>query len=84
MAPLRDDRYLEALTAQATLFAEALLGADLQQRVPTCPDWTLSQLAEHVGHAHRWVTAIITRRATVPINPAELSLAEAPPDPGGL
>lgn len=82
MAPLRADRYLDALTAQSALFAEALSGADLQQRVPTCPDWTLHQLTEHVGQAHRWATAIVTRPAPTPPEPT-LDVA-APEDPDGL
>ncbi|HSL06822.1 MAG TPA: maleylpyruvate isomerase family mycothiol-dependent enzyme [Pseudonocardiaceae bacterium] len=82
MAPLHDDRYLDALAAQSALFAEALLGVDLQQRVPTCPDWTLHQLAEHVGQAHRWATAIVTRPAPTPPEPT-LGVA-APADPDGL
>jgi uncharacterized protein (TIGR03083 family) len=84
MAPLRKDHYLNALATQSLSFAEILRDADLQQRVPTCPDWTLYQLTEHVGQAHRWVTAIITRRATTPIDSAELSVADAPADPDGL
>jgi uncharacterized protein (TIGR03083 family) len=84
MAPLRDDRYLDALTCQSALFAEALPGANLQQRVPTCPDWTLYQLAEHVGQAHRSVTAIINRRATTPLDPQQLGMAAAPEDGDGL
>jgi uncharacterized protein (TIGR03083 family) len=84
MAPLRTDRYLEALTAQSTLFAEALRGADLQLRVPTCPDWTIYQLTEHLGHTHRWVTAVITRRATGPLDFDALGVAAAPEDPDEL
>ncbi|MGH3835538.1 MAG: maleylpyruvate isomerase family mycothiol-dependent enzyme [Pseudonocardiaceae bacterium] len=84
MAPLRNDRYLDALMAQSILFADALGGADLQQQVPTCPDWTLYQLAEHVGLAHQRVTALITRRATAPPDPSELGVTAAPEDPAGL
>ena len=84
MAPLRHDRYLAALTEQSTLFAEALVGADPQQRVPTCPEWTIYQLAEHVGQVHRGVAAIVTRRATAPPDPSELNVAVAPKDPDGL
>ncbi|HEX2291327.1 MAG TPA: maleylpyruvate isomerase N-terminal domain-containing protein, partial [Pseudonocardiaceae bacterium] len=72
MAPLRDDRYLDALIVQSALFAEALRGADLKQPVPTCPDWTLYQLTEHIGQAHRWATTIVIRRATAPPCPTEL------------
>jgi uncharacterized protein (TIGR03083 family) len=84
MAVLCNDRYLDALAAQSALFAEALHGADLQQQVPTCPDWTLYRLVEHLGQAHRWVTAIIARRATAPLDPHELGMATAPADAAGL
>ena len=84
MDPLRTDRYLDALTTQSALFAEALHSADLQQRVPTCPDWTIYQLTEHLGQAHRWGTAIVTRPATTPPDPSELRVAVAPEDPDGL
>jgi uncharacterized protein (TIGR03083 family) len=84
MAPLRIDRYLDALIAQSALFVEALVGADLQQQVPTCPEWTLYQLAEHVGQAHRRVTVIVTQRITVPPDPGELNVAVVPEDPDGF
>jgi uncharacterized protein (TIGR03083 family) len=84
MAPLRDDRYLDALTVQSTLFAETLRGADLKQPVPTCPDWTLYQLAEHVGQAHRMATELITNRVTARPNFSELTMAAAPEDAGEL
>lgn len=84
MAALHNDRYLDALAAQSRLFAEVLHVADLQQQVPTCPDWTLYRLAEHLGQAHRWATAIVTRRTTAPPDPRERLMAEAPADPAGL
>lgn len=83
MAPLPNDRYLDALTAQSALLAEVLAGADLQQRVPSCPDWTLQQLVEHVGRAHRWASAIITRRLTTAPN-ADMLGVVAPDDADGL
>ncbi len=84
MAPLHDDRYLDALTVQSALFAEALHGADLQKPVPTCPDWTLYRLAEHVGQAHRRATGIITRRITALADLSKLGTAAAPEDPDEL
>jgi uncharacterized protein (TIGR03083 family) len=84
MAPLPDDRYLDAIAAQSALFAEALAGADVQQRVPTCPDWTLYQLVEHVGQVHRWATAIVTRPAITPPDRRELNATAAPQDADGL
>jgi uncharacterized protein (TIGR03083 family) len=31
--------------------------------VPSCPDWTLRQLATHVGRAHRWAAEIVSTRS---------------------
>jgi uncharacterized protein (TIGR03083 family) len=31
--------------------------------IPACPDWTLRQLATHVGRAHRWATEIVATRS---------------------
>lgn len=42
----------------------AVSGADLDATVPTCPEWTLRDLAVHVGGAHRWVGEIVRTRAT--------------------
>ncbi|MGH3942084.1 MAG: maleylpyruvate isomerase family mycothiol-dependent enzyme [Pseudonocardiaceae bacterium] len=78
MAPLSADRYLDALIAQSAQFAEALLGSDLRQQVSTCPQWSLYQLTEHLGQAHRMVTALVTQRITAPVDPRELATATAP------
>ncbi|HUZ51306.1 MAG TPA: maleylpyruvate isomerase N-terminal domain-containing protein [Streptosporangiaceae bacterium] len=31
--------------------------------IPACPDWTLRQLATHVGRAHWWATEIVATRS---------------------
>lgn len=51
MAPLSNDRYLDAVTAESGLLADALAGADLARRVPACPHWTLDDLGKHVGES---------------------------------
>lgn len=35
--------------------------------VPTCPGWSLTQLARHVGGTHRWAARIVRTRATGPV-----------------
>ncbi|MDQ2790322.1 MAG: maleylpyruvate isomerase family mycothiol-dependent enzyme [Actinomycetota bacterium] len=84
MAPLREDRYLDALAEQSALFAEAVARTDPQQRVPTCPDWTLHHLAEHLGQVHRWATAVVTRPAVGPPDRSDLNATGAPEDADGL
>lgn len=64
MAPPDHERYCAAVTAETDLLRATLRGADLGRQVPTCPDWTLRELAVHVGQAHRWADAMVRARAT--------------------
>ena len=57
-----EDFYAEINGSTATL-AGLINGADLTQGVPSCPDWTLRQLATHVGRAHRWAAEIVATRS---------------------
>lgn len=41
----------------------------LQDPVPTCPDWTVQQLVEHIGGVHRWAARIVS--GGLASNPAE-------------
>ncbi len=54
------------IEAQADLFADHLDGADLTAPVPSCPDWTVVQLARHVDAGLRWARHIIATRAASP------------------
>ncbi len=64
------------LEAQTDLLAAQLTPATLDRRVPTCPEWTLRDLAVHLGRVQRWVLAIIAQGRTEP-PPSDL----APPPP---
>lgn len=57
------DRYFAELTASTAILAQLVAGGDLAAPIPTCPDWTLRKLANHVGRAHRWAAAIISTRS---------------------
>ncbi|MFI5701545.1 maleylpyruvate isomerase family mycothiol-dependent enzyme [Streptomyces xanthochromogenes] len=61
---LEHGAYCEELVRQTAELRSHLSGADLAATVPTCPDWTLRDLAVHVGGAHRWVDHIVRTRAT--------------------
>ena len=54
---------------------------DLTRRVPTCPDWTLRELAIHVGRAHRWATAIVGTRSAEFIPFRQVPDGRMPDDP---
>src|SRR5215212_3549987 len=80
MGRLGEDRYDAALQAETARFAEAVHDADPARPVPTCPEWTLAQLTEHVGQAQRWVTVVLERRAPVPNAQVRVRV---PQDPDG-
>ncbi len=63
MTLLSYDRYCDEILVQTDALRATLKGADLAATVPSCPDWTLRQLAVHVGGAHRWVGEIVRGRA---------------------
>lgn len=66
MAPLSFDRYCAEIVAQTELLASCLDGADAATRVPSCPEWNLSELLRHVGRVHRWAEETVRTRATGP------------------
>jgi len=59
MSRFHYDEYRDCLAAEIRRLAAAVQDADPRTPVPTCPAWTLDQLIEHVGHIHRWATAIV-------------------------
>lgn len=60
----RTDAYFAEIRASAARLADIVIANDPDLPVPTCPDWTLRQLATHVGRVHRWAAEIVTTRAT--------------------
>jgi uncharacterized protein (TIGR03083 family) len=67
-ATLDEATYHAGLLESTERIAEILTSAAPALRVTTCPDWTLSELALHVGRAHRWAQRIIETRAQKPID----------------
>ncbi|MEU5288436.1 maleylpyruvate isomerase family mycothiol-dependent enzyme [Streptomyces sp. NPDC020755] len=86
MIPLSHDRYCDEVLAQTDALRAVLTGADLTATVPTCPDWTLRELAVHVGGAHRWVGEIVRTRAAEDIPEDKVPGMEGPDgdDPAAL
>src|SRR5689334_9299956 len=77
---LSAERCRQALRDHTRRLAECARAAGSQAPVPTCPDWTVTSLVEHVGQTQHWVSEIIERRVT---DPAELptEMAELPAEP---
>ncbi len=48
--------------------------ADPGLQVATCPEWTLSELARHVGGGHRWVQRIVATKAQEPVDMSTVRL----------
>ncbi|MEU9046283.1 MULTISPECIES: maleylpyruvate isomerase family mycothiol-dependent enzyme [unclassified Kitasatospora] len=70
--------HIDALRHEGTLLAEAAARTDLSAPVPTCPEWQLGDLLRHVGHVHRWATAIPSRRLSAPLDEAGVEAAVGP------
>jgi uncharacterized protein (TIGR03083 family) len=58
------EMYLAEIRASAARLADIVTAHDPDLRVPTCPDWSLRQLATHIGRVHRWAAETVTTRAT--------------------
>ncbi|MFF2525796.1 maleylpyruvate isomerase family mycothiol-dependent enzyme [Streptomyces liangshanensis] len=80
MTRLGHDRYCDEIVGQTDRLRATLTGADLSVTVPGCPDWSLGQLARHVGGAHRWVEMLVRARATADIPEEEAPGARGPDD----
>ena len=80
---LTPERYYAGISAATLALARLVDGADLSVRVPTCPDWTLRQLATHVGRAQRWAAEIVGTRSERPIAFRDVPGGRLPDDPAG-
>lgn len=75
--------YLGAIRGNATALVDAAEAAGLDSRVPSCPEWSVADLLEHIGYVHRWAAANCARAPTDPyIGSRDLGIAA--PEPDGL
>jgi uncharacterized protein (TIGR03083 family) len=62
---LDPDWFCERAEKEISVLAAVVADApDVDLPVPTCPGWTVADLAQHAGAIHRWVTAIVETEAT--------------------
>jgi uncharacterized protein (TIGR03083 family) len=81
MPPITAERWYAEIEASTEIMAEIVHGADLTRPVPTCPEWTLRQLATHVGRAHRWAAEIASTRSAEFIPFRQVPDGRIPDDP---
>jgi uncharacterized protein (TIGR03083 family) len=55
--------YLDGVSDNARLFVEAVRRAGVDAPVPTCPDWTVADLARHQGRVFHWISTIVETKA---------------------
>ncbi|MBO8192318.1 maleylpyruvate isomerase family mycothiol-dependent enzyme [Streptomyces oryzae] len=63
--------FIDNLHREGTLFADAVEQADPAGPVPSCPDWSVRDLATHLGTVHRWAAGFIREARTEPVRPPE-------------
>ncbi|MFI5803170.1 maleylpyruvate isomerase family mycothiol-dependent enzyme [Streptomyces sp. NPDC051561] len=78
MTFLAHDRYCDLIIEETARLRATVSGADLGAQVPSCPDWTLRELAVHTGAAHRWVHRIVSTRATEEVADEDVPHADGP------
>jgi uncharacterized protein (TIGR03083 family) len=72
MSRLDPDRHAAALVTSCDAVADTLTELGPQRPVPTCPDWTMADLAAHVGVGVRWAAAMVRARARVPARQSDV------------
>lgn len=67
--------HIAVLRREGELFADAVGQADLDQMVPTCPEWSVRELGHHMGRTHRWAAAVVRDARSVPMTEQEAEAA---------
>src|SRR5882757_7288345 len=80
MTELDAEHARRAIVEHTQRLAESAAAAGPDSAVPTTPQWTITDLVEHVGQTQHWVAEIIERRITDPTQlPTEMAVL--PTDP---
>lgn len=57
------DEFLAEIRSSAGTLADIVRTENPDLPIPTCPDWSLRDLAAHLGRVHRWAAEIVRTRA---------------------
>ena len=75
MTELNAEHARRAIVEHTRRLAESAAAAGPDAAVPTTPEWTITDLVEHVGQTQHWVAEIIERRITDPAQlPTEMAV----------
>ena len=81
MSLIGGERFYAGIRESTARLAGIVTDEDEARAIPTCPDWTLRQLATHVGRAQRWAAEIVTRRSPEFIAFRDVPNGRIPDDP---
>ncbi len=73
-------QHCDALGVEVERFATALERTDFDLVVPSCPDWSVHNLAEHLGHVHRWAEHLVRVLAPQRISSDDMGFERGPVD----
>lgn len=79
---LTGERYHAGIREPTARLARIVAAADETTRIPSCPDWTLRQLATHVGRGQRWAAEIVRRRSAEFVPFRDVPDGRIPDEPG--
>jgi uncharacterized protein (TIGR03083 family) len=74
LPPWDHQRTCDLVGEEISRFADLVQGADMDQTVVTCPDWSMGKLIRHVGTVHRWAGAMVEVGAAERMDPRTLDL----------
>jgi uncharacterized protein (TIGR03083 family) len=74
------EEHIAALQAEGTRLGAVAGRADLSERVPHLPDWTVRDVVTHVGGVHRWAAQIVGEAAPGMDNAAGAAVGTGPSD----
>lgn len=78
MTELSAEQARRAIVEHTRRLAESAAAAGPDAAVPTTPEWTITDLVEHVGQSQHWIAEIIERRITDPTQlPTEMAVLPA-------
>lgn len=71
-------QHIDALERAGLDFVDAAEKVGLDASVPTCPEWTVRDLVQHLGYVHRWAATYVREGRTATLTDDEEERAVGP------